>query len=231
MPTGRLPDVDRLAGALNDELARRGRPDRLTADELDRELRGRWPRLASADGVVLHVGSGTGLPPSCGSGWPWPARSSCRPARCGTASRSSGHFPQGGRTVSVAVNRCRGGGLGGSVADFMRPYTEGARRRRPWRRRSSWWAAIWCSSWAGGSGSGAAGSPAAAALALRGEVDDNRGESTFFDVAARWEVDLAPTPAGWTPVGSAEAAKSWAAEPASVRLKVPHPYTEPAAAG
>ena len=227
MPTGRLPDVDRLAAALNDELARRGRPDRLTADELDRELRGRWPRLAGADGVVLRVGSGA-----------TPAELRVRLTladpvelleRLVRHSESiSGHFPQGGRTVSVAVNRFRTGGLGGPVADFLRPYTEALADTVPWQAAAKLLGRHLVLDLAGRLGFRSSRVASSAGLALGGAVDDNRGEATFFDVAARWEVDLGPTPAGWTPVGSAEPANGSGHRPASVRLKVPHPYTEPA---
>ncbi len=228
-PTGRLPQVARLVGVLNDELDRRGSPHRFTADELDRQLRGRWPRVASANGVVLHVGSG-----------PDAAELRVRLALSGPvelpagpvqhSESSSGHFPQGGRTVSVAVNRSRGGGLAGSLADVMRLYTEGLSDAVLWMATVKQAARHLVLELGGRLGYRTSRVATAAALALRGEVDDNRGESTFFDVAARWEVDLAPTPAGWTPVEPAEEAES-SAERSSVRLKVPHSYTEHAAAG
>ena len=219
-PTGALPQVERLVGVLNEELARRGRPDRLTVDELDRQLRGRWPRVASADGVVLRVGSR-----------PDAAELRVRLALSGPvellasavqhSQSSSGHFPQGGRTVSLTVNRARTGGLGGSVAGAVRLYTEGLDDTVPWQAAVKLVGRHLVLDLSGRMGYRTGRVATAAALALRGAVDDNRGESTFFDLAARWEIDLGATPAGWAPLEPAEGP----AERSSVRLKVPHSYT------
>ena len=237
-PTGVLPQLDELAATLNDRLAELGVAYRVTAAALGWQLKAQWSRVASGDGVVLAAGTGPGAAEvRVRLDLDDPVEVLDSPTE--HSQSMSGAFPSGGRTASTAVNR----NLTASVRvprllQLVRSYLPGADQliselvgalpdAVPGAAAAKLALTYGVFDARLGRGSQRSRTTAAAGVALGGGVDDNRGGATLFDVAARWRVQVATAtePAGpdWTPV---EPAADGDGRPVTVRLQVPHSYTE-----